>query len=58
MKDFKIFRLHKKLVMVHLIEEGKPDKIHAFDSFDEAYSFILNNEELISFWEQYLSKLN
>ncbi len=58
MKDFKIFRVHKKLVMVHLIEEGKPDRIHAFDSFDEAYKFILNNEELITFWEQYLSKLN
>jgi len=54
MKDFKIFRVHKKLVMVHLIEEGKPDRIHAFDSFDEAYSFILNNEELVAFWEQYL----
>lgn len=58
MKDFKIFRVHKKLVMVHLIEEGKPDKIYAFDSFDEAYKFILNNEELITFWEQYLAKLN
>jgi len=58
MKDFKIFRVHKKLVMVHLIEEGEPDKIHAFDSFDEAYSFILNNEELVTFWEQYLAKLN
>tara|TARA_R110000796_G_scaffold126878_1_gene241953 strand:- start:61 stop:237 length:177 start_codon:yes stop_codon:yes gene_type:complete len=58
MRDFKIFRLHAKLVMVHLIEEGRADKIHAFDSFDEAYSFILNNEELIEFWEQYLAKLN
>ena len=58
MKDFKIFRVHKKLVMVHLIEEGKPDRIHAFDSYDEAYSFILNNEELVNFWEQYLAELN
>ena len=27
MRDFKIFRLHTKLVMVHLIEEGRADNL-------------------------------
>ncbi len=58
MKDFRIFKVHKKLIMVHLIEEDKPDKIHAFDSFDEAYSFILNHEGLINQWELILAQLN
>ncbi len=58
MINFRIFRVNEFLIAVHLEYENRPTRIYAFDSWDEAYSFILNNEELVTFWEQYLAKLN
>jgi hypothetical protein len=49
MIDFRIIKVHDTLVAVHLEYEDAV-KIRTFDSLDEAYRFLLNNEELISFW--------
>ena len=60
MIDFRIIKVHDALVAVHLEYEDAV-KIRTFDSLDEAYRFLLNNEELISFWKDYersLAKLN
>ena len=48
MKDFRIFRVHDVLIMVHIIEKGKSDKIYAFDSYDEACRFVLNHNGLVN----------
>ena len=58
MKDFKIYRVHKSMVVVHILNEGKPTQIRAFDSFDEAYRYILNHEGLVSQWDLILAQLN
>ena len=58
MKDFRIYRVHKSMVTVHVINEGESTQIRAFDSFDEAYAYILNHEGLINQWELILAQLN
>ena len=58
MKDFRIYRVHKSMVTVHIMNEGEATQIKAFDSFDEAYKYILNHEGLINQWELILAQLN
>ena len=58
MKDFKIFRVHDVLIMVHIIEKGKSDKIYAFDSDDEACRFVLNHNGLVNQWDLILAQID
>jgi len=55
MKDFDIVELDN-VTLLHL-EYEDVIKIKPFDSTDEAFQFLLNNEELISFWKDYETSL-
>jgi hypothetical protein len=58
MKDFRIYRVHKSMVVVHILNEGKPTQVRAFDSFDEAYKHILNHEGLVNQWDLILAQID